>query len=72
MTMVAAAHADIRKASILAQQSAGCRYQSAETARPSTMLKLVLMPRARYGGVGAVARMAQPSSVPKNQYSTGR
>ena len=41
-----------------------------ETIRPSTTLKLVLMPWARLMlGLEPVARMAQPSSVPKNQYS---
>ena len=42
-----------------------------DTARPSTTLRLVLMPCARdMAGLEPVARMPQPSSVPKNQYST--
>ena len=40
-----------------------------ESIRPSTMLKLVLMPCARAMlALQPVARMEQPSSVPKNQY----
>ena len=40
-----------------------------EIIRPSTVLKPVLMPWARLMlGFAPVARMPQPSSVPKNQY----
>ena len=42
-----------------------------ETIRPSTMVTFVLMPWARaMCWFAPVARSEQPSSVPKNQYST--
>ena len=42
-----------------------------EIIRPSTLLKLTLMPCARLMfGFAPVARMEQPSEVPKNQYSS--
>ena len=42
-----------------------------EIIRPSTLLKFVLMPWARAMlAFAPVARSEQPSSVPKNQYST--
>ena len=66
----AAAHVDIRKALVLGSAGAPDRAtRPLEIISPSTMFMLVLMPCARdICRFAPVARMEEPSSVPKNQY----
>lgn len=67
----APAHADICKALILCQQRTAESHQTVGDRQPEHQVKIGVKPCARdIWGLEPVARMPQPSSVPKNQYKT--